>query len=190
MNISLTKKKNTIKKEGQLVPLNVVLKTRIRDDKLKSQNPFVWRDVTTNDLFNNKRVVVFSLPGAFTPVCSTSHLPDYDKYYNKICSTGIDEVYCISVNDAFVMYNWAKHLGIKNIKLLPDGSGDFTKRMGALVKKDNLGFGRRSWRYAMIVDNGRIEKMFVEPGFSDNCRKDPFKKSSAMNILKYLEKYY
>src|SRR3546814_8543335 len=84
----------------------------------------------TGDLFRNKRVVVFSLPGAFTPTCTTEQCPAFERFYEDFKAAGVDEVYCVSVNDAFVMYQWGKHLGIKNVKLLPDGSGDFTRRMG------------------------------------------------------------
>lgn len=166
---------------------NVTLKTRVRDENVSGDNPFRWQDVETKDLFAGKKVVLFSLPGAFTPTCSSTHLPGYDEKYSELKELGIDEVYCISVNDAFVMYQWGKNQGTKNVKLLPDGSGSFTKEMGMLVKKDDLGFGERSWRYSMFVDNGNIEKVFIEPGFSDDCPTDPFEVSDVDTMIDYLK---
>lgn len=166
---------------------NVVLKTRIRDENAGGDNPFRWKDVETKDLFAGKKIVLFSLPGAFTPTCSSTHLPGFEKKYDEFKDLGVDEVYCISVNDAFVMYQWGIHQGVKNVKLLPDGSADFTREMGMLVKKDNLGFGERSWRYSMFVDDGNIEKVFSEAGFSDNYGDDPFEVSDAQTMVNYLK---
>ena len=169
----------------QRVP-DVVFKTRVRDESVAGDNPYRWENKTTADLFGGKRVVVFSLPGAFTPTCSSNHLPRYDELFDEFRAQGIDDIICVSVNDAFVMFQWGRHIGNKNIHLLPDGSGEFTRKMGMLVDKDNLGFGMRSWRYSMLVDDGNIEKMFVEPGFSDNCETDPFEVSDADTMLAYL----
>ena len=130
---------------------------------------------------------MFSLPGAFTPTCSTFQLPDFDKLYDEFKQYGIDEIYCISVNDSFVMNAWAKHHKIEKVKVIPDGNGEFTRKMGMLVEKSNLGFGVRSWRYATIVDNGNIESYFIEPGFEDNCADDPYEMSSPQNLLKHLK---
>lgn len=163
---------------------NITFKTRVRDESIGGENPYRWQDMTTADYFANKRVIVFSLPGAFTPTCSTYQLPSFEKNFDKFKAKGIDEIYCISVNDAFVMNSWAKAQNIKNIKVIPDGSGKFTRQMGMLVDKDNLGFGQRSWRYAMLVNNGQIEKIWVEPGLSDNCEIDPYGETSPANILK------
>ncbi len=165
----------------------VIFKTRVRDESLGGDNPFRWQDVSTDDIFKDKKVAVFSLPGAFTPTCSSTHAPGYEAKYDEIKSLGVDEVYCISVNDAFVMYQWAKNLGVKKVKMIPDGSAEFTKGMGMLVKKDNLGFGDRSWRYSMYVVNGEIKKVFAEQGFSDNCPDDPFQVSDADTMIKYLK---
>src|SRR5665648_354054 len=148
---------------------NVTFKTRIRDESVGGDNPFRWQDVTTDDIFKNKRIVLFALPGAFTPTCTTAHLPGYEKHYDDFKALAIDEVVCLSVNDAFVMYQWRKHLGVEKIFLLPDGNAEFTRKMGMLVDKSNLGFSMRSWRYSMVVQNKEIEKMFVEPGYADNC---------------------
>jgi len=166
---------------GRKLP-DVTFKTRVRDESVGGPNPFRWEDKTTADYFKGKRVVLFSLPGAFTPTCSTHQLPDFEKLYNGFQEKGIDEIYCISVNDAFVMNAWGKQQGLKNVKLIPDGSGEFTRKMGMLVGKDNLGFGMRSWRYAAIVDDGRVEAWFEEPGFSDNCETDPYGESSPQNL--------
>jgi len=138
-------------------------------------------------LFKGKKVVVFSLPGAFTPTCSSTHLPGYEEKYDELKTLGVDEVYCISVNDAFVMFQWGKQQGVKKVKLLPDGSADFTREMDMLVKKDNLGFGERSWRYSMYVADGNIGKVFVEPGFSDDCPDDPFEISDVNTMIDYLK---
>lgn len=166
---------------------DVVFKTRIKDESVGGPNPFRWQDVSTDEIFKGKKIILFSLPGAFTPTCSSTHLPGYEKAYDEFKKLGIDDVICLSVNDAFVMFQWGKDLGVKKVRLLPDGSGIFTEKMGMLVKKDNLGFGKRSWRYSMYVDDGEIKKMFVEPGFSDDCPEDPFEVSDADTMLKYLK---
>ncbi|MCZ2722568.1 peroxiredoxin [Marinomonas sp. 15G1-11] len=166
---------------------SVVFKTRVRNEELGGPNPFEWKDVSSDDLFKGKNVVVFSLPGAFTPTCSTSHLPRFEELYSEFTAQGIDAVICISVNDAFVMYQWGKSQNAQNVFLLPDGNGDFTRQMGMLVKKDNLGFGMRSWRYAMHVENGNIVKMFSEAGYQDNAPADPFEVSDADTMLNYLK---
>ncbi len=166
---------------------DVVFKTRVRDESIGGENPFKWQDVTTADVFAGKKVVVFSLPGAFTPTCSTSHLPRYEELYNEFKALGVDEIYCLSVNDAFVMYQWGLKQGAKNVKLLPDGNGEFSKAMGMLVDKSNLGFGMRSWRYSMLVNDYKIEKVFSEEGFIDNCPTDPFEVSDADTMLAYIK---
>ena len=146
-----------------------------------------WVEKTSDEIFNNKKVIIFSLPGAFTPTCTSKQLPGFEENYSAFKELGIDEIYCISVNDSFVMNAWACNEGIKNVKVLPDGSGIFTKGMNMLVKKDNKGFGERSWRYAAIINNGSVEKMFEEPGKIDNCTTDPYGESSPENVLKYLQ---
>jgi peroxiredoxin len=165
----------------------VTFKTRVRDESVGGPNPYRWQEMTTNDYFSGKRVLVFSLPGAFTPTCSTMQVPGFENNYDLIRNYGIDEIYCVSVNDAFVMNAWAKAQNVENIKMIPDGSGTFTRQMGMLVAKDNLGFGMRSWRYAMIVDDSVIEKIFIEPGLQDNCETDPYGETSPETIMKYLE---
>lgn len=171
-----------------LLPV-VDFKTRVRDESIGGPNPYRWQDVSSYDLFANKKVVIFSLPGAFTPTCSTMQLPGFEENYDKFKALGIDEIYCVSVNDSFVMNAWAKVQGITKVKVIPDGSGTFTYEMGMLVNKDNLGFGMRSWRYAVIADNGRIDKFFVEPGLEDNCPTDPYGETSPERILGWLEAY-
>jgi peroxiredoxin len=164
----------------------VVLKTRVRDESVEGDNPFRWQDVSTDDIFAGKRVVVFALPGAFTPTCSSTHLPRFEELYDEFREEGIDEVYCLSVNDAFVMFQWGRHQGVEKVKMLPDGSATFTEGMGMLVKKDNLGFGERSWRYSMLVEDGEIQKVFSEPGKEDDCPTDPFEVSDADTMLNYI----
>lgn len=175
-----------MKQEGEKIP-NVTFKTRVRDENVQGDNPYRWQDTTSDEIFDGKRIVLLSLPGAFTPTCSNSHLPEYEAKYHEIKALGIDEIYCVSVNDAFVMFQWAKHLGVKNVKMLPDGSCNFTKGMEMAVKKDNLGYGERSWRYSMVVNDGVIEKLFVEPNMSDNCPEDPFEISDAETMITYLK---
>lgn len=165
---------------------DVTFHTRVRDESIGGDNPFRWQEVTTDELFAGKRVVVLALPGAFTPTCSSTHLPGYERHYQDFKRLGIDDVICVAVNDAFVMYQWAKKLGIEHVHMLPDGNGDFTRGMNMLVKKNNLGFGDRSWRYSMLVDDKRIAKIFIEPHYSDNCPTDPFEVSDADTMLEYL----
>jgi len=164
----------------------MVFKTRVRDESMGGSNPFRWQEVSTDDIFNGKKVIVFALPGAFTPTCSNTHLPGFEQKYDEFRGLGIDEIYCLSVNDAFTMFQWGKHLGVKKVQLLPDGSGTFTRLMGMLVKKDNLGFGKRSWRYSMLVENGVIKQVFSEQGKSDDYPADPFEVSGADTMLEYL----
>jgi len=148
-----------------------------------------FETVDAIELFQGKRVLVFSLPGAFTPTCTTQQLPSYETMYDSFVGLGIDEIYCISVNDAFVMNEWAKQLGIEKVKMIPDGNGDFTRNMGMLVSKGNLGFGNRSWRYAMVVDDGMVEWMTVEPGQKSNSTEDPYGMTAPEELYKYLDRY-
>jgi peroxiredoxin len=157
------------------------------------QVEFIFREAgefvtrTSAELFNNKRVVIFSLPGAFTPTCSAYQLPGFEENYGAFRDAGIDAIYCISVNDAFVMNAWAQDQNIQNVKLIPDGNAYFTRSMGQLVTKTNLGFGERSWRYAAVVDNGVIEKLFEEPARCDNAPEDPYGVSSPDAVLEYVK---
>ncbi len=157
------------------------------------QVEFVFREAgefvtrTSNELFKDKRVVVFSLPGAFTPTCSAYQLPGFEEKYNEFTSLGIDAIYCISVNDGFVMNSWAEDQNIEKVKLIPDGNAYFTRSMGMLVNKSNLGFGERSWRYAAVVNDGIIEKLFVEAGQRDNADSDPYEMTTPENVLEYVK---
>ena len=170
-----------------IVP-QVTFRTRVRDEEIPGPNPFRWQDVTSDDYFKGKRVVVFSLPGAFTPVCSTQQVPGYESNYDRIRNCGIDEVYCISVNDSFVMNKWAQDQQLQNIKMIPDGAGEFTRMMGMLVYKPKQGFGMRSWRYSMVVNNGVIEQLFEEPGINnESADDDPYGQTKPENIIQYLE---
>ena len=146
-----------------------------------------WVTLTTNDLFKDKTVIVFGLPGAFTPTCSGQQLPGFENLYTEFRELGIDDIYCVSVNDTFVMEEWKDKQGIVNVKLIPDGSGEFTIKMGMDVRKDNLGFGMRSWRYAAIVTDGTIVKSFVEEGFQDNAEDDPYDVSNPENVLQAVQ---
>ena len=142
-----------------------------------------WVNKTTSDFFKGKRIVLFALPGAFTPTCSSKQLPKYEEMYKMFIEKGVTDVYCLSVNDCFVMNAWADSLDIQNVKMIPDGCGEFTRHMGMLVNKENLGFGYRSWRYAMIVNDGVVERVYEEAGKGDNTSTDPFEVSKAENVL-------
>lgn len=159
-------------REGQSIP-NVTFPTRQNDE---------WVNVTTNELFSGKTVVVFSLPGAFTPTCSSTHLPRYNELAGVFKQNGVDAILCVSVNDTFVMNAWAADQEAENITMIPDGNGDFTDGMGMLVEKNDLGFGKRSWRYSMLVKNGVVDKMFIEP----QKPGDPFEVSDADTMLAYI----
>ncbi|MDO9359228.1 MAG: glutathione peroxidase [Polaromonas sp.] len=159
-------------REGQHVP-DVTFRTRHNDQ---------WVPVSSKDIFDGKTVALFALPGAYTPTCSSSHLPRFNELAPLLRSHGVDDVVCLSVNDAFVMDEWAKSQEAGNLRLIPDGNGQFTEAMGMLVDKSDLGFGKRSWRYAMLVKNGVIEKMFIEP----EKEGDPFEVSDADTLLGYL----
>lgn len=170
----------------------VMFHLRVRDAKpaKNNPNPFHWEVKSTVDLFSKKRVVIFALPGAFTPICSANHLPEYERLASEIKNQGVDEIWCTSVNDAFVMFRWGKSFDppVENIRMLPDGDGFFAKSMGMLVDKMNLGFGHRSWRYSMLVNDLKIEKIFEEKGKIDNSYFDPFEISDANTMLNYLKK--
>ena len=142
---------------------------------------------TSVKLFNDKRVVLFSLPGAFTPTCSAYQLPGFEEKYEEFVALGVDDIYCISVNDGFVMNAWAQDQNIEKVKLIPDGNAHFTRSMGMLVNKSNLGFGERSWRYAAVVNNGIIEKLFVEEGKRDNADTDPYENTKPENVYNYIK---
>jgi peroxiredoxin len=161
--------------------------TFVARQKTEEAPGWIWTNLTRDEIFSRKRVVLFALPGAFTPTCSSTHLPGYETNYDEIRKLGIDEVYCLSVNDTFVMNSWMQAQGIDNVKPIPDGSGEFSRKMGMLVNKDNLGFGMRSWRYSMVVNNREIEKIFVEPGYMDNADDDPFEGSDVYTMLTYLK---
>jgi thioredoxin-dependent peroxiredoxin len=172
---------------NRLVP-EITFKTRVRDDAVEGPNPFRWQDVASSDIFSGKRVVVFALPGAFTPTCTSEQCPAYEASYDAIRAAGVDEVYCLSVNDAFVMFQWGKMLGLEKVKLLPDGAGLFSRRMGMLINKDHLGFGDRSWRYAMVVEDGRVVGWFEEPGINDDgSDADPYSESAPDKVLAWLQ---
>tara|TARA_B100000212_G_scaffold339645_1_gene318504 strand:- start:273 stop:803 length:531 start_codon:yes stop_codon:yes gene_type:complete len=168
---------------GFVIP-KVTFRTRVFDE---STMEYKWHDMTTDDYFKGKRVVLFSLPGAFTPTCSTYQLPGFEENYDSIRNQDIDEVYCISVNDAFVMNAWGKDQNIQHVKMIPDGSGNFTRYMGMLIGKNHLGFGMRSWRYMAVINDGVIEKWWQEPGINnDGSDDDPYIETTPENCIGYL----
>jgi len=171
---------------GRRVP-NVTFRTRVRDESVGGPNPYRWQDMSTADYFAGKRVILFSVPGAFTPTCSIFQLPGFEQMYNEFQELhDIDEIYCMSVNDSFVMTAWSNSQSIFNVKVIPDGNASFTQGLGMLVNKYNLGFGKRSWRYAAIIDDGLIEAWFEEPGYRDEANDDPYGISSPESIMAYL----
>lgn len=194
----------SVAKDGDAVP-KVTFKARVRDESIPGPNPFTWKDVTSEALFKGKRAVVFSLPGAFTPTCSSTHLPGYEKEYETFKKLGVDEVYCLSVNDAFVMRQWGISQGLekedkdgsnplnpgnfKKVKLLPDGAALFTRGMGLnVVWEKERGFGERSWRYSAVINDMKVEKIFIEGGSpKEDYGPDPFEVSDATTMLNYLK---
>lgn len=164
---------------------NVIFKNRVRGESVGGRNPFRWVDISTEEIFSGKSVVIFSLPAAFTETRSTAHLPGYDAKYDELKSLGIDEIYCLSMSAPFTMLQWAKNLGINNVKMLPDAQGDFTRLMGMLVKKKP---GEVSWRYSAYVVDGEIKKLFTEAGMMDDCPDDPFECSDVDTMISYLKK--
>ena len=178
--------------EGFTIP-KTTFKVREGDVVLEQGCSFdegVWTEKTTDDYFKDKRVVLFSLPGAFTPTCTSNQLPGFENNYDAIKGMGIDEIYCCSVNDTFVMNAWAEVLGIKNVKVIPDGSGNFTRYMGMLIGKNHRGFGNRSWRYMCVIKDGVIEKWWQEPGINnDGQDDDPYIETTPENMMTYLQAY-
>ena len=182
---------------GDRVP-EMTFVTRVRNDS-SEENPFEWKDLPSSEIFEGKRVVLFALPGAFTPICSSQHLPGYCDSYDQIKSLGIDEVYCLSVNDAFVMRRWGLEMGMeedntpwgpgfKKVKLLPDGAVEFTRGMGmSCCWTSERGFGERSWRYSMVVNDGVIEKIFIEGQKLENSGPDPYEVSDCNTMIEYLK---
>ena len=169
----------------------VTFKTRKDDNQILGGGCSIggkWQDKTTNELFNNKKIVLFSLPGAYTPTCSSQQLPGYEKKYDEL-KKYVDEVYCLSVNDAFVMNAWFRDQNISKVKPIGDGEGLFTKGMGMLVNKPKQGFGMRSWRYSAYIENGKVLKIFAEEGKNNESNdKDPLKISDVDTMLSYLKR--
>lgn len=167
----------------QTVP-DATFHTRVRVEKGGPASAFEWKQLTTNDIFTRKRIVLFALPGAFTPACTENHLPGYEKLYDKLIGEGIDEVICLSVNDAFVMFQWSQQLEIKKVFMLADGNAEFTRKMGMLVDRSAQGMGMRSWRYSALVEDRVITKLHSEPGFGDNPPGVPVAVSDANTMLR------
>lgn len=166
------------------VPRDVVFHVR---RETNSSPGFEWHQLTFDEIFAGRRVAVFALPGAWTPTCSSTHLPGFEAMAAELARRGIEDVYCLSVNDSFTMNAWFANQGIENVKALPDGNAEFTRKMGMLVHKENLGFGDRSWRYSMVVDDGNIQMMWVEDGLRDNADSDPFEVSDVHTMLAWLD---
>ena len=165
----------------QTVP-QALFHTRVKG----SDGAFDWQQMSSSEIFDDKTVVLFALPGAFTPACSETHLPGYEAQYDDLKAAGVDEVYCLSVNDAFVMNQWARSLGIEKVQMLPDGNAAFTRQMGMLVERTAQGMGLRSWRYSMLVENRQITALFSEDGFGDNPAGVPVVVSGAHMMLDHL----
>ena len=159
----------------------------LHDVRFQMRKDGDWDEVSLDSLMEDKTIVVFGLPGAFTPTCSTFQLPDYEKMYDEFIEAGVDDIYCISVNDAFVMNAWAKQQGVEKVKMIPDGSGRFTRGMGMLVRKDPEDFGYRSWRYAAHIEDCVVKKMWVEEGKMDDCPTDPYGATNPQEILEDLQ---
>ena len=166
---------------------NVMHMLRVRDESIGGDNPFRWEQKTTHEIVGRGKNIIFALPGAFTPTCSTYQLPDFESLFNDFQACGIENIFCISVNDAFVMNKWAQDQNLEHIKVIPDGSNLFTSSMGMDVAKDNLGFGLRSWRYAIVVEDYVIKQSFIERGLMNNAEDDPYGVSSPQNILAFLK---
>ena len=160
---------------------------RLPDISFRTRSLGEWKNVNTDDYFKGKRVILFALPGAFTPTCSNQQLPGYEKLHDVFKQHGIDEVYCLSINDSYVMNAWAANQKLEKVKMIPDGNGEFTDQVDMIVEKVDCGFGMRSWRYAAIVNDGTVEVLFEEPGKQDNNDGDPYSVSSPENVLKYLQ---
>lgn len=164
----------------------VTFHTRVRVAAGIEANPFAWKDLTTDDIFAGRRIILVAVPGAFTPACSNSHLPGYERDFVKYRELGVDAVYCTAVNDAFVMFQWAKSLKVDQVQMLPDGNADFAAKMGMCVRRDAQGMGDRSWRYSLYAEDGKIMALFSEPGFKDNPDGVPVSISSSENMLRFL----
>lgn len=195
---------NPMAKVGDAVP-SVNFLCRVRDESIGGDNPFDWRTVPSDSMFKGKRVVLFSLPGAFTPTCSSFQLPGYINSYEEMKSLGVDEVYCLSVNDGFVMRQWGLSQGLEEdktdtthpmnpgnftkVKLIPDGAALFTRGMGmSAVWTTNRGFGERSWRYSCVINDGKVEKIFVEGGgVVQDSDPDPYEVTDEKTMLDYLK---
>ena len=169
----------------QTVP-DALCHTRVRIPAPDGGTTFDWKTVSTGDLFAGRRIVLFALPGAFTPACSETHLPGYERLHDQIIAEAIDEVLCLSVNDAFVMGQWGRALEIDKVRMLPDGNGTFTRLMGMLVDRSAQGMGLRSWRYSMVVEDRKITRLFAEPGFQDSPPGVPVTLSGAETMLAHL----
>lgn len=171
--------------EGNYIP-NVDFMIRVANPAGGDAQPFTWTRLNSYKIFNNHKTVLFCLPGAFTPICTERQVPDYDNHFFELKSLGITQVLCLTVNDYWVVKQWADSLRTRHVKFIPDGNGVFTQQMGMLVDKSNYGYGNRSWRYAAVIDNSKIEKIFEEPGKSNNSDVDPYSETHPRKVIEYL----
>ena len=165
----------------------ITFHTRVRDSSIPGDNPFRWQDKTTTEIFAGKRSILFSLPAAFSPTCTDRHVPRYEELAHQFNTFGVDQIVCVAVNDAFVMFQWGKKVGIKQILLLPDGNAEFTRRMGMLIDRSVFGMGMRSWRYSLLLNGLEIETAFVEKGIDVTNPEDPLEVSDADTMLEHLQ---
>ena len=165
----------------------ITFHTRVRDASIPGDNPFRWQDKTTTEIFAGKRSILFSLPAAFSPTCTDHHVPRYEDLADQFKALGIDQIVCVAVNDAFVMFQWGKKVGVNQIYLLPDGNAEFTRRMGMLIDRSAFGMGMRSWRYSLLLNGVEIERAFVEQGIDAPNPEDPLKVSDADTMMKHLQ---
>ena len=165
----------------------ITFHTRVRDRSIPGDNPFRWQHKTTAEIFAGKRSILFSLPAAFSPTCTDRHVPRYEELAEQFNAFGVDQIVCVSVNDAFVMFQWGKKVGVKQIVLLPDGNGEFTRRMGMLIDRSLFGMGMRSWRYSLLLNGLEIETAFVEDGIDSPNPQDPLNVSDADTMMAHLQ---
>jgi peroxiredoxin len=165
----------------------ITFHTRVRDTSIPGDNPFRWQDKTTKEIFGGRRSILFSLPAAFSPTCTDRHVPRYEELADQFNAYGIDQIICVAVNDAFVMFQWGKKIRTNQVLLLPDGNAEFTRRMGMLVDRSVFGMGMRSWRYSLLLNGLEIETAFVEEGIDSQIPEDPLKVSDADTMLAHLQ---
>ncbi|VWU52941.1 1-cys peroxiredoxin, putative [Hepatocystis sp. ex Piliocolobus tephrosceles] len=176
-------------KENDLIPnVKVMIDVKEMSNEETSKDTSEFQDVDTHELFQNKRILLISLPGAYTPTCTSKMIPEYEKEYDYfINEKKFDDIYCITNNDIYVLKNWFKYMDIKKIKYVSDGNSAFTERMNMLVDKSNFFLGMRPWRYVAIIENNVLKKMFQEENKMHNIQSDPYIVSSLSNVREFLK---